>query len=287
MKIGIIDVGGGMRGIYGAGVFDYLMDKKINIPYCIGVSAGSANIASYLSKQRGRNKIYYTEYSFEKDYISFSNLLKKGSILDLEYIYGTLSNENGKYPWDFEKAMENKSEMIVVATDAETGDTVYFDKKDFIKNDYGMFKASSCIPIVCKAYNWHGKYYYDGAISNPIPVEKAFSDGCDKVIIILTRPKDYRKKEKYKKMFSKIKKKYPNLYPKLENRCKLYNDTLDDIIQKYEENKKVLIVAPDNVCNVDTLKFKKENLEKLYEKGYKDAKKIEEFLSETHKVKVK
>ena len=57
MKVGIIDVGGGMRDIYGCGVFDYLLDKKIEIDYCVGVSAGSANIASYIAKQRGRNTI--------------------------------------------------------------------------------------------------------------------------------------------------------------------------------------------------------------------------------------
>jgi len=278
MKVGIIDVGGGMRGIYGAGVFDYLLDKKIDIPYCIGVSAGAANVASYQSKQRGRNKVYYTEYSFEKDYISFSNLVKKGSVIDLDYIYGTLSNDDGKYPWNYDEAMKNKSEMVIVSTNAETGEATYFTKNDLSKNDYGAFKASSCIPFVCKPYKWKDNYYYDGAISDPIPVEKAFSDGCDKVIIILTRPKDFRKKEKFKKFFSRIKKTYPKMYPKLENRCKLYNGTLDLIIEKYEKNKKVLIVAPDDVCHVDTLKYKKENLEKLYEKGYNDAKKIDDFL---------
>ena len=56
-KIGIIDVGGGMKGIYGAGIFDYLLERNIEIPYCIGVSAGSANVASYLSKQKGRNQV--------------------------------------------------------------------------------------------------------------------------------------------------------------------------------------------------------------------------------------
>ena len=108
-----------MRGIYGAGIFDYLIDKNIEIPYCIGVSAGSANVASYISKQKGRNKPFYQDYSFEKQYMSFHNLIHKGSYIDLDYVYGTLSNEGGRNPWDFDKAMQSRQEMVVVATDAK------------------------------------------------------------------------------------------------------------------------------------------------------------------------
>lgn len=156
VKIGIIDVGGGMKGIYGAGIFDYLIDNNVEIPYCIGVSAGSANIASYLSKQSGRNKKYYQEYSFEKDYMSIHNYLRKGSFLDLDYIYGGLSNEGGKYPWDYDAAMSNSAEMVVVATDAKTGKAVYFNKNDFAKNDYGMLKAYS-LPFQLYANHIIGK----------------------------------------------------------------------------------------------------------------------------------
>ena len=155
-KIGILDVGGGMRDIYGAGIFDYLIEKEIEIPYCIGVSAGSANIASYISKQKGRNFRFYEDNSFDKQYMSFKNYLKNGSYLDLDYIYGTLSNTDGKDAWNFEKAMESKQEMVVVSSDANTGKPVYFSKKDYKKDDYGMLKSSSNVPIVNKAYKWRG-----------------------------------------------------------------------------------------------------------------------------------
>lgn len=277
-KIGIIDVGGGMRGIYGAGIFDYLLDNNIDIPYCVGISAGSANVASYISKQKGRNFKFYTEYSFEKDYMSLSNLIHKGSYIDLDYVYGTLSNEGGKNPWNFDDAMNNPAEMIVVATDAEKAKPVYFTKKDFIKNDYGMFKGSSCIPIVCKAYNWKDKYYFDGAISDPIPIERAFKDGCTRVIVVLTRPIDYRKKTEHSGTFKKLKKTYPNMIEKLYQRADLYNNKLDNILRKYVPEKKAFVIGPDDVCNVDTLKHKKEDLEKLYNKGYYDGIKIKEYI---------
>lgn len=278
-KVGIIDVGGGMKGIYGAGVFDYLLDNNIEIPYCIGISAGSANVGSYISKQKGRNKIFYEEYSFEKEYMSLHNFRKKGSYIDLDYVYGTLSNDDGKYPWDYETAMNSSQEMIVVMSNAKTGKAEYFHKKDIVKNDYGMFKASSCIPIACKAYKWHGIEYFDGSLTDPIPIDKAFNDGCSKVIIVLTRPIDYRKKTgKDSLLYKKLSKQYPNMVSKMYDRCDLYNRTLNRIIKDFVNTNKVLIVAPDSTCGVETLKKDKKNLDMLYNKGYQDGEKIKIFL---------
>ena len=279
-KVGIIDVGGGMRGIYGAGIFDYLIDNNIEIPYCIGVSAGSANVASYISKQKGRNKPFYQDYSYEKKYMSFHNLLHKGSYIDLDYIYGTLSNEGGRNPWDFDKAMASSQEMVVAATDAKKGKPKYFTKKDYERNDYGMLKASSCIPIVCKAYKWKGGEYFDGALTDPIPYKKAIKDGCTRVIVVLTRPIDYRKQTTEARLYHRLKKSYPNMVEKMYARCDLYNTQLEDLLENYVPSKKAFVIGPDDVCNVDTLKRTKENMEKLYQKGYKDGEKIEEYLKQ-------
>ena len=133
MKIGIIDVGGGTRGIFASGVLDYLIDKNIEIPYCIGISAGSGNMARYITKDKS-SYIFYTKYAFTKDYMSFRNYFVTGNYVNLNYIYGTLSNEGADYPLDYEKFIDSKQELIVVATKAETGEPVYFTKKDTEKN---------------------------------------------------------------------------------------------------------------------------------------------------------
>ncbi|MEE1246661.1 MAG: patatin family protein, partial [Acutalibacteraceae bacterium] len=103
MKTCVIDCGGGLRDIYGAGVFDYCMDNGITFDMCIGISAGSANIASFISGQRGRNYNFYHEYAFRKEYMSFENVIKKKFYLDLDYVYGKLSNSNGEDPFDYDK----------------------------------------------------------------------------------------------------------------------------------------------------------------------------------------
>ena len=115
---GIVDVGGGLRGIYGAGIFDYCMEQGIHFDYCIGVSAGSANVCSYIAGQKGRNYQFYTDYSFRKEYMSVKNLFQKGSYINMDYIYGELSNTGGENPLDYKKIEESDVELRVVATNA-------------------------------------------------------------------------------------------------------------------------------------------------------------------------
>ncbi len=278
MKIGLVDVGGGIRGIYATGVLDYCMDNNISFDVAIGVSAGSANISSFLAHQRGRNYVFYTDYLFRKKYASLHNFIFKKSYIDMDYVYGTLSNHDGENPLNYSAIQENPAEFYIVATEADTGSVKYFDKSDLSQDNYGPLKASSSIPFVCKPYEINGKKYYDGALSDPIPIEKAFSCGCDKVVLILTKPEStIRTPNKDRKLAYFIRKKYPKSAEALRLRAQHYNEGVA-LAQKYAKQGKLLIISPDNTFGVDTLTKNKEAIKKLYEKGYQDGEKIKEFL---------
>lgn len=188
MKTGIIDVGGGLRGIYGAGVLDRCMEEGVRFDCCIGVSAGSANMSSYVAGQHGRNKPFYQDYSFRKEYMSVGNLVRKHSYLDLEYVYGALSNRGGENPLDYPAVVRSPAELVIVATEARTGKPRYFTKADLRQDDYRPLMASCCIPVVDQPYFMDGVPYYDGGLADPVPLEKAFALGCDRVAVILTKP---------------------------------------------------------------------------------------------------
>ena len=277
--IGVIDVGGGLRGIYGAGIFDRCLEDNIHFDYCIGVSAGSANISSYLSGQSGRNYVFYHDYPSRKEYMSLSSLLKTGSFLNIEYVYGTLSNEGGENPLDFEKMMKNPAVFKIVATDAESGKSVYFDKSDFAKNDYFPLKASSSLPLVSVPAKRDGKLYFDGGISDGIPIEKAFADGCDKAVLILTHPIDYVRKYSPDLRITHrlIKRKFPNTALSISKIDEGYNETIKNALQ-YEKEGRLLILAPKNTCGLKTLSKNKEKLDTLYKMGFEDAEKIKDFI---------
>ncbi len=283
MKVGVVDVGGGLRGIYAVGVLDYCMDQGIRFDLGIGVSAGSANLASYAAGQRGRNHQFYTEYAFRKKYMSLGNLLTKRSYVDLDYVYGTLSCSGGENPLDYPALRDDPMEFYVVATDALTGEPKYFDKRDIKQDDYSVMKASSAIPFVCKPYEVHGRPYYDGALGDPVPVEKAFQLGCDKVVLILTKPEHVlRDPKKDEKLAAGIRKRYPAAAEKLCKRAQRYNESVA-LAQEYAGQGTVLIVSPDDTCGVDTLKKDKEALQRLYDKGYSDGKRIADYLHKERK----
>ena len=148
MKVGIVDVGGGLRGIYSSGVLDYCLDQNICFNVCIGVSAGSANLITYVAKQKKRTYAFYADYSQRKEYMSLRNFIKTGNYINLDYIYSTLSNSEGENPLDYDQIMANKdSDIIIVATDAKTGNPIYFDKTNLERNNYNVLKASSSLPI--------------------------------------------------------------------------------------------------------------------------------------------
>ena len=278
MKLGIVDVGGGLRGIYAAGVLDYCMDQNIRFDLGIGVSAGSANLASYAAGQRGRNYRFYTEYAFRKEYMSIRNLIFKGSYVDMEYVYGTLSRSDGEDPVDYAAFRDNPMELIVVATEAKTGKAKYFDKSDVPPDEYSVMMASSAIPFFCKPYGVRGVPYYDGALGDPVPVEKAFQLGCDRVVVMLTKPEqELRTPKKDERIAALIRRKYPAAAEKLCQRAQRYNESVA-LAQDYARQGKTLIVAPDDTCGVDTLTKDKVSLEQLYQKGYQDGEKISSYL---------
>ena len=279
MKTGIVDVGGGLRGIYAAGVFDYCLDRDIHFDLSIGVSAGSANVVSYLAGQRGRNYTFYTEYALRKEYMGTRNLLTRRSYIDLDYVYGTLSNSGGEYPLDYRAVMENPGEMLIVATNALTGSARYFSKEELGQDHYDMCKASSAIPFVCQPYEVDWMPYFDGALGDPVPVEKAFACGCDRVVVLLTRPLNPPRGPGKDQFFAdRIQHKYPFAARKLRTRVARYNEGVA-LSKKYQAEGRALILAPDDTCGVDTLTKDRAAMMRLYRKGYRDAEAITAFLA--------
>ena len=280
MKIGVIDVGGGLRGVYGAGVFDYCMENEIHFDYCVGISAGSANISSYLAKQMGRNYIFYTDFSFRKEYMSIQNFIKDHNYVDLDYIYGALSNSDGEFPLDFLEAKRSNIPFVIVTTNALTGKAEYFHMSDMSLDHYDVIKASCSVPVVNKPYMINDIPYYDGGMSDPIPIIKCFEDGCDKVVLILTRPKDYERVATKDEIIAKLMENdYPNAARAMKNRAEKYNLELA-LCKEYEKLGKVKIIAPDDIGDMSTLTRDREEIKKLYAKGFLDAKEIMEFIKQ-------
>ena len=278
MKLGLIDVGGGMRGTYAVGILDYCLENNINFDCCIGLSAGSTNLMSFLAKQKGRNFRYYFDYAFRKEYSGISCWLKDRNFLNLNYIYGTLANTGGEDPVDYDALMKNPADFFIVAEECISGKAKYFTKKDIKKDDYKVLSASCNIPVINRPVEIDGVTYFDGGFADPVPIKKAIKEGCDKIVLILTRPLHIPRSPKRDRIFANfLKFKYPKAAKRLAGRAKEYNESVE-YAKKLQEEGKVLILSPKEVYGLDTLTRNKEAMMKLYEDGKKAGKRILEWL---------
>lgn len=275
----MIDVGGGFRAIFGAGVMDRMMEDGVTVDHCYGVSAGSANMVSFISGQHGRTHKFYTEYAFRKEYASLDNYIKNHNYANLEYVYSTLSNHDGEYPVDYEAFAANPTGFTVIACNAEDGSTKYFDKSDVSYDDFDIMKASSAVPVACEPYVIDGVPYYDGGIADPVPVQKALDDGYDRVVVILTRLKDVlREQKKDIGPAAILRRSHPTAAERLLNRSRTYNDEVA-LAKEYEKDGRVLILAPESLYGLNTLSKSYEGLERMYRAGYAAAEAIPAFLN--------
>jgi len=279
-KLGVIDVGGGYRAVFGCGVFDYCLDHGISFDLGIGISAGSANIISYAAGQRGRNLRFYTEYGLRPEYAGLKNFFTKRNYIDLDYVYRTLSNSDGEDPLDYAAFAASSLEYYVLAGDAESGAPVYFNRRHLAADDYAVLKASCAIPFVCQPQPVDGHLYFDGAVGDPIPIEKAFELGCDKLVLILSLPEDtVRASDLDRFLARRIRKKYPQAAACFAQRAERYNREIA-LARQYAAEGRLLIVAPDSTCGVHTICKDVLAMHKLYNKGYAAGARIGEFLAQ-------
>ena len=276
-NVGLVLEGGGLRGVYTSGVLDFFMDKNLYIPNVYGVSMGACNAASYISKQRGRNKKAIIDYIRDPRYLSIRNLLKEKSLFGMKFIFDEIPNK--LVPFDNDTFNNSKEKLTIAVTDCVSGKPAYFTKND--GNDIlTVIQASSSLPFISKTVKIGEGVYLDGGVSDPIPIHKSIEDGNTKNIVVLTRNPGYRKKQSnYKRIGKRFYPDYSGLLDALDRRYTVYNDDID-YIEKLEKEKSVFIIRPEEPLKVKRIDKNQKKLEKLYEEGYKDAEKCYEKLKE-------
>lgn len=261
---GIILEGGTFRPIFSAGVMDALLDHDIMFPYCIGVSAGICNGFSYISKQKERNLKIVTNHRNDKRYISRRNFLKCRSLFGLDFVYDEIPNH--LYPFDWDTFLGYEGKVLVGVTNAHTGKSEYLDGKTMDRK-CTMLRATCAIPLFFPSIEIEKQRYYDGGLADPIPVKKAIEDGNEKNLIVLTRPKGYKKEYNRENdlVIKLLRKKFPKLVDVIKTRHEIYNDTVM-FCEKLEKQGKAVILRPSYPLN----SFEKDTnvLANSYRHGY-------------------
>lgn len=253
-----------MRGVFTAGVLDVFLKEGISFDSCYGVSAGACLACSFLCGQKGRGYSVMTDYLDNRDYCSWSSFFRTGDLFGADFLYHKIPEQ--LYPIDNVAFLRNPTEFYSVATDCRTGEAEYFRVKDMFL-DVDAVRASASLPLVSRMVSLGEGLYLDGGISDPIPAAKAFDDGCDRVIAVLTRPRGYRKTSESALPLMRWKyRKYPELVRSLADRPRVYNEALD-LLFREEATGRALVIAPEDALPIRRTEKDLAILRRGYEDG--------------------
>lgn len=268
-KTGLVLEGGGIRSMYTSGVLDAFIENDIEFPYVIGVSAGSCNGVSYLGKNLHRMRDITIKYSGDKRYKSVNSMLKNGEYLNMGWIFGELSYS--LYPLDYEAYEDSNATMCAVATNALTGKPEYFYPTDF-HNGCDELKASCALPFAAKPVQIGKDFYYDGGLTDSIPLRRALDDGCEKCVVILTQDKNYIKQPMgHSSAIKKVMKKYPLVAQAILERHNMYNAQREYVFEQQKQGN-ALIICPEEPLHCGTLNVTTEQQMDIYNLGYYQGK---------------
>lgn len=267
-KLGMVLEGGGMRGVYTAGVLDFFMDRDFYPDGIAGVSAGACHAVSYISKQKGRNYRVNTSYLKGKDYLSLHSLIKTGSLFGMDFIFHKIPEELD--PFDYDAYADANIDFISVSTDMESGQPYYHIIKD-PKQDIDYIMASSSLPLLSPPVERNGRKLMDGGVGDSIPIDFMRRRGYEKNIVVLTQFGGYRKgKNNLMPIIRHQYKNYPLFVKAMEERHIHYNETLDELA-RLEKEGSVFIIRPSKPVTISRLEKNLDKLYALYQEGYQDA----------------
>lgn len=268
MKLGLVLEGGAHRTIFSCGVMDALLDAGIHADYVIGASAGITYGVSYISGQKERNRDMLCRHVNEPDYMGLRHWLNPDnrSYYNLQYVFDTIPNE--LIPFDYEAFAKFQGRAIAAVTNIATGKADYLDVP---RNDttWMVLRATCALPLMFRPIEINGVQYADGGVADSIPFKKAMADGCEKLLVILTRERTYHKtKESAMNLVSKhYRKKYPAYAALLTDRPERYNVCVAEL-KLLEDAGDVYVIAPEDTMGVGRTERDTDKLMALYKQGY-------------------
>lgn len=276
-QAGLVLEGGGMKGVYTAGVLDFFLDQGIDFAKCYGVSAGACHLCSYLSKQRGRAYAVVADYLDDPNYWGISSLLRTGDLFNVDMCYRQIPETLN--PFDYETYDKNPSKGYAVVTNIETGRAEYIPFGDLHENIRAV-RASASLPLVSRNVRIGDSLYLDGGLADPIPLLHSVLDGNRKNVVIMTKEVGYRRKPSKNLGLIRLRyARYPKVYELMKNRHIEYNKTLD-YLQEQVNNKTAFLIRPQVKSDVGRIEKDEKKLKALYEEGYEEARRCHKGLME-------
>ena len=267
MKTGMVLEGGAVRTIYSTGVCDALLTRSLMTDYVIGVSAGIAYGVSYVSRQPRRNLDIMVNYINDKRYMGMGNLLRRDNraYFGLEFVYSTIPNQ--LVPFDYDTCAAYPGEVEAVVTNLDTGAAEYFplDRRD---DKFKLLQATCALPFLFPVFHIQGRPCMDGGAADAIPYERAFAKGCDRVIVVLTREREYvRRPEKLQPLIDLAYRKYPKFCDTMRRRADAYNEARQKLF-RLEREGRALVFTPTSTEGFHRTERDVDKIKALWKDGW-------------------
>lgn len=196
-KTALFFEGGSMRACYSSAVAVYLLEQGIYFDNVYGISAGSSNTVNYLSRDIERARESFTTFIGDPRTGNVKTMLQGKGMFNAHYIYQEAGKPDADFPFDFETFRANPANCTIISFDRDTGEDLYFTKRDMGTLDDLMVRvrASSTLPVLMPMPTVDGRPCYDGGFARGggIPLQKLEEDGFEKVVVVRTRKRGYRK----------------------------------------------------------------------------------------------
>lgn len=266
-KVGLVLEGGAMRGMFTAGVLDVFLDEAIQIDGIVAVSAGALFGVNFPSKQRGRALRYSLRFLTNPRYIGFRNWLREGNVVGRDFAFYDVPFKLDIF--DNQTFKQSKIPFYATLTNVSTGKAEYHQIHDVFEQ-METLRATSALPFFSKMVEVNGQKYLDGAEADSIPLNFCQQLGFDKIIVVLTRPADYRKAPALQWLNKLVYGKYPNLVNTMNNRYADYNQRIEQINQLGEQGD-IFVLRPSQKIAIKRLENDPKKIQAMYELGIRDA----------------
>ena len=272
MKTALVLEGGALRTIYSTGVCDAFLDGGLPLPdYTLGVSAGIAYGVSYLSRQSRRNLQLVCHYAGDRRYMGWRNLAdpKNRSYFGLQFVYSTIPNELVPFDYDAFEAYPGRAEAVV--TNLLTGQAEYLPVPRRDASNL-VLEATCAIPLMFPVIHVDGKPYLDGGCADAIPWRHVLNEGFDRVVVVLTRERDYYKKPgQADRLMARAFRRYPEFQETMRSRPERYNACREELFALEREGK-ILVIAPKDTLGCSRTEKNLDTIRALWQEGYFDGR---------------
>lgn len=263
--------GGSLRGLYTAGVLDTFMENDVYFPAVAGVSAGALNAVNYVSHQPGRSASINLRYRHDQRYFGAKAALRGRSLFGLQFMLHDVKKE---VPFDEDTFRNGGMRMIAVATNVATGKPAYFEKGKTAFDFNEAVRASASLPLASTPVMLDGQPYLDGGCSCPIALNWALEQGFEKIVVITTRQKGFRKTMPSQRMIDLYDDFYgdqPLFLADMLTQEMRYNALMDQL-DELEASGRVYCIRPQDPITIGRFEGDENKLLALYNRGHREGR---------------